>query len=227
MRKYILLITIISGLCWFGCDEKEIALYQESPRLCIEYIPAVHFLDTDYVKQHTEKLVLVKIRLQGYKLKNEKGYCLKTEVAEGMEATVEVGMEDHYIFRANEILDSVYLVFKRPLKASQQEGKNGVTITFDYLNPKHEFAAGRIEEQSRVVSVDFYLPEPYNWHKTYWGEYSTAKYIFMMDYFKDVYKMTWGSQEESQKVQDAYEVYRKENGDLLDEAGKPITFPKF
>ena len=39
--------------------------------------------------------------------------------------------------------------------------------------------------------------------------------------------MTWGSQEESQKVQDAYEVYRKENGDLLDEAGKPITFPKF
>lgn len=223
----MLLIMIISGMCWFGCDEREIALYQETPRLCIEYVPSVHFLDTDYVKQHTEKLVLVKIRLQGCKLEQEKGYCLKIEPLKGVESTVEVGVDEHYVFRPNEILDSVYLVFKRPLKASQQEGKNGVTITFDYLNPKHEFEPGRIEEQSREVFVDFYLPEPYNWHKTYWGEYSAAKYIFMMDYFKDVYKMSWDSQEESQKVQDAYEIYKGVNGELLDEAGKPITFPKF
>ena len=54
MRKYFVLFMIL-GACWWGCDENEIAIYQETPRLNFYYSGGVVFVDTDYVKQHTEK----------------------------------------------------------------------------------------------------------------------------------------------------------------------------
>ena len=36
MRKYFVLFMIL-GACWWGCDENEIAIYQETPRLNFYY----------------------------------------------------------------------------------------------------------------------------------------------------------------------------------------------
>ena len=55
MKKYrFLLLLLVSFFLYVGCEENDIDLYNETPRLNFYYSNMdVYFVDTDYVKGHT------------------------------------------------------------------------------------------------------------------------------------------------------------------------------
>lgn len=79
MKKYrFLLLLFVLGFIYMGCEENDIDVYDETPRLNLYYRNlAVHFRDSDYVKGNTEKEWLLGVDLQGYRLTEDKSFCMK------------------------------------------------------------------------------------------------------------------------------------------------------
>ena len=65
-----------------------------------------------------------------------------------------------------------------------------------------------------------------NWNEWQWGEYSDAKYFFMMDHFKATIDDIPEGDETQKEIYDAYEEYKKNNPPLLDDKGNEIVFKK-
>lgn len=225
MKRYFILLLVL-GACWMGCDENEIAIYQESTRLTFAYAPDVYFADTDYVAKRTEVELKVSMQIQGYPLEEERTYCLVAQPADSVTEMPEVVLADSYVFPANKYTDSITIVVKRPAKPSLSENQTSVELAFDTENPAHEFEPGQIERQTEWFWVTFYLPEPAGWSPTYFGVYSMAKYMFMMDCFGEVYRSGWNNYAHTQEVVEAYQKYCETHEELLDDEGNPIAFPQ-
>lgn len=98
-------------------------------------------------------------------------------------------------------------------------------ICFDLDNPLHQFDPGR--EDKEVLSLEVhYVIKRTNWNDYQWGEYSDAKYFFMMDHFKATIDDIPENEDTQKEIYDAYEEYKKNNPPLLDDKGKEIVFKK-
>ena len=81
------------------------------------------------------------------------------------------------------------------------------SLAFDPSNPAHEFEPGKIEDQNYTIDASFYLPRPMSWNSSFWGLYSTAKYMFMMDCLGNSFQDSWNNWERVNEVRLAYEEY--------------------
>lgn len=227
MRKYFVLFMIL-GACWWGCDENEIAIYQETPRLNFYYSGSVVFVDTDYVKQHTEKELIVEIALQGEPLEEGRTFCVTAQPVDSVTEMTDVVLADSYVFPAGKYRDSIRVTVRRPSRPALTTPQTRASLAFDPSNPAHEFEPGKTEDQSYTIVASFYLPQPRSWNSSFWGLYSTAKYMFMMDCLGDSFQNSWNNWERVNEVRLAYEEYCADpaHEELLDDEGNPIVFPK-
>lgn len=225
MRKYFVLFMIL-GACWWGCDENEIAIYQETPRLNFYYSGGVVFADSDYVKQRTEKELIVVIALQGEPLEEGRTFCVTAQPVDSVTEMTDVVLADSYVFPAGKYRDSIRVTVRRPSRPTLTTPQTRASLAFDPSNPAHEFEPGKTEDLSYTIDASFYLPEPTSWPDTRWGLYSTAKYMFMMDYFGETYRSEWNTNAKVKEVIAAYEAYCEEHEELLDDNGEPIAFPR-
>ena len=105
----------------------------------------------------------------------------------------EVKFLPQYIFRANQLLDTVQVVLVRP----KSRGKYAVGITFDLEEGNAAFSSG-VEEQNlyKVIISDRY-EKPENWDecKNALGEFSEEKYAFMVTILHVKYSpsLDWGA----------------------------------
>lgn len=227
MKKYrFLLLALVSFFLYAGCEENDIALYNETPRLNFVYSNTeVHFVDSDYVKGHTEKELELIVGLQGDSLREERTFCLKVQPDEGYNLKADVSCAEKYVFPANVSSHIVTVKVRRPEKLTG--GSSCQTdVFFDLDNPLFQFDPGREDKASLPIKV-YYTIKRNDWYSYYWGEYSDAKYFFMMDYFKATYDEIPSTKEDRNKLYDAYEEYKKNNPPLLDENGEEIVFKHF
>ena len=85
MKKYrFLLLLFVLGFIYMGCEENDIDVYDETPRLNLYYGNlSVYFRDSDYVKGNVEKEWALRVNLQGYHLTEDKNFCMTVRPNEG------------------------------------------------------------------------------------------------------------------------------------------------
>ncbi|WP_294143265.1 hypothetical protein [uncultured Sanguibacteroides sp.] len=227
MKKYKFLIGfLILSFGYIGCEQNEIALYNESPRINFLW-NAQHytFRDTDYVNGHEFHDLDIEVEIQGYLLKTPLDFVVKSQAGKAYETTAEIVLPQKYTYTALDT-NKQWIVFKvkRPAKLTPTNEPEGAILKFDLDNPAHQFASGRVDIDSCRIEVYYDItPTGAIWNATWWGEYSTGKYFFMMDYFKTIYKdMDRGRLAE---LKQAYEEYKQAHAPILDDGGKEIAFP--
>ena len=106
----------------------------------------------------------------------------------------------------------------------------GCNIVFDNDNPKHQFLKGIISDSYAEVNYVWKIEMPDNWYDYSWkgwGDFSVAKYCYIMDvlgYTFDKITTNQENDEAKKKVSAAYKEYKREHGPILDENGNDI-FP--
>lgn len=105
MKKYrFLLLLFVLGFIYMGCEENDIDVYDETPRLNLYYRNlAVHFRDSDYVKGNTEKEWLLGVDLQGYRLTEDKSFCMKVRPNDAYTLKADVSFAEQYMFPKDSI----------------------------------------------------------------------------------------------------------------------------
>ena len=220
MKKYrFLLLLFVLGFIYMGCEENDIDVYDETPRLNLYYRNlAVHFRDSDYVKGNTEKEWLLGVDLQGYRLTEDKSFCMKVRPNDAYTLKADVSFAEQYMFPK----DSIHQIFT--IKVARPENYQA-DICFDLDNPLHQFDPGREDKEVLPLEVHYVIKRT-NWNDYQWGEYSDAKYFFMMDHFKATIDDIPENEDTQKEIYDAYEEYKKNNPPLLDDKGKEIVFKK-
>lgn len=226
MKKYrFLLLLFVLGFIYMGCEENDIDVYDETPRLNLYYNNfSVFFRDSDYVKGHTEKEWLLRVDLQGYRLTEDKSFCMKVRPNEDYTLKADVSFAGQYLFPK----DSTYQIFtitvSRPENLTTTKAYRA-DICFDLDNPLHQFDPGREDQEVLPLEVYYTIDRSSNWSQNRWGVYSDAKYFFMMDHFKaTIDDIPYDAQKE---IYDAYQKYKDEgNPPILDNDGKEIEFKK-
>ena len=189
MKKYrFFLLLFVLGFIYMGCEENDIDVYDETPRLNLYYGNlSVYFRDS---------------------------YSLKANVS----------FADSYVFPK----DSIYQIFtmnvSRPENLTTTKAYRA-DVCFDLDNPLHQFDPGREDKEVLPLEV-YYVIRRNNWNEYQWGEYSDAKYFFMMDHFKATIDDISEGRETRKEIYDAYEEYKKNNPPLLDDKGNEIIFKK-
>ena len=166
MKKYrFLLLLFVLGFIYMGCEENDIDVYDETPRLNLYYGNlAVHFRDSDYVKGNTEKEWLLQVNLQGYRLTEDKSFCMKVRPNDAYTLKADVSFAEQYMFPK----DSIYQIFT--IKVTRPENLTTTKayqadICFDLDNPLHQFDPGR--EDKEVLPLEVY----YVIQRTDWNDY--------------------------------------------------------
>lgn len=225
MRYRFLLLLFVLGLVYTGCEENEIEVYNETPRLNFyRGNTTVHFRDSDYVKGHTEKELLLRVDLQGDSLWADKNFCLKIQPNETYSLEANVSFEERYLFPANVINQVIAIKVTRPENLTTTKAYMA-DVCFDIDNPLHEFEPGRKDKASLPVEI-YYRVRRDDWNTKQWSEYSDSKYFFMMDYFKATIDNIPIGEATQKEIYDAYEEYKKNNPPLLDENGLEIVFKR-
>ena len=225
IRYRFLLLLFVLGLAYTGCEENEIEVYNETPRLNFyRGNTSVSFRDSDYVKGHTEKELLLRVDLQGDSLVADKNFCLKVQPNETYSLKANVSFEEKYLFPANAINQIIAIKVARPENLTTTTACMA-DVCFDIDNPLHEFAPGREDKASLPVEV-YYRVRRDDWNTNQWSEYSDSKYFFMMDHFKATIDKIPVGKATQKEIYDAYEEYKKNNPPLLDENGLEIVFKR-
>ena len=116
MKKYrFLLLLLVSFFLYVGCQENDIDLYNETLRLNFYYGNMdVYFVDTDYVKGHTEKEWMLRVNLQGDRLPEERSFCLKVQPNEAYSLKANISFDEKYVFPMDSIYQIVTIKVHRP-----------------------------------------------------------------------------------------------------------------
>ena len=199
MNKYILILCLVLG--FLGCEQNDIDVYNQTPRLTFPYNLTYSFNDVDYVNKKTEGIG-------------------ELEVSH----TPSIQFEDKYEFVADAVSTKVALNIKRPEQIGVQYS---AFCYFDEENSAHEFDRGDAEYLQAKISVIFNI-RPDGWDEVYWGLYSNAKYRFMMDHWKITYDKMEKSISAKADIRRAYAAYKRENGPLYDDEPEhnEIVFPE-
>ena len=224
MKKYrFLLLLLVSFFLYVGCEENDIDLYNETPRLNFYYSNMdVYFVDTDYVKGHTEKEWMLRVNLQGDRLPEARNFCLKVQPNETYSLKANISFDEKYVFPMDSIYQIVTIKVHRP-EALTVTSAYQADIYFDLDNPLHQFDPGREDREYLSMNV-YYRIKRNDWNEWYWGKYADSKYFFMMDYFGATHDGIPTTQEAQKNLYDAYEEYKKSSPPLLDENGEEIVF---
>lgn len=236
----ILKISILSAvvmLASFSCKENQIALYNQGPKLEFHSYVSCVFSDVDYFNAHladtkvTQKSCEGTTQLIGYFLKTPLTYVVKTEEARASDFPVNVSLEPSYTFPQDTVRSSFKLLVDCPGKecvSTRKTVRSGeVELAFDFESAEHQFGAGRNEHLKSKVNVILQI-YPSNWNPQWWGEYSTAKYLFMMETLGTTHNNFEKSIDTQITLRGAYNTYKKMNGPLYgdDEANQTeISFP--
>ena len=210
MKKYrFFLLLFVLGFIYMGCEENDIDVYDETPRLNLYYGNlSVYFRDSDYVKGNAE----------------DKNFCMTVRPNDSYSLKANVSFADSYVFPK----DSIYQIFtmnvSRPENLTTTKAYRA-DVCFDLDNPLHQFDPGREDKEVLPLEV-YYVIRRNNWNEYQWGEYSDAKYFFMMDHFKATIDDISEGRETRKEIYDAYEEYKKNNPPLLDDKGNEIIFKK-
>ena len=131
-------------------------------------------------------------------------------------------LADKYTFSAlDTVCQTYYYRVKRP-ELKRGNKAFGCLVAFDQANPNHQFDKGLVELNQMLVNVRWQL-RPYNWDEGDWGEYSDAKYIYMMDVLgKDYSQLTYDDFDTVSKAYEAYLAAGKPA--IVDDKGTPISF---
>lgn len=222
-KNRFLLLLFVLGFVYIGCEENDIALYNETPRLNLYYnFFEVRFADTDYVKGHTEKEWQIMVELQGDSLPEERSFCLKVNPNDEYNLKADVSFQEKYIFPVGSVNQLVTIKVKRPENLTTTSAYIA-DICFDLDNPLHQFDPGRADKSFLPLKV-YYTIKRTNWNEWYWGKYADSKYFFMMDYFRATHDDFPKTSEAQKEIYDAYEEYKKSHSPLLDEEGEEIVF---
>ena len=226
MKKYrFLLLLFVLGFIYMGCEENDIDVYDETPRLNLYYRNlAVHYRDSDYVKGNTEKEGLLRVDLQGYRLTEDKSFCMKVRPNDAYTLKADVSFAEQYMFTKDSIHQIFTIKVARPENLTTTKAYQA-DICFDLENPLHLFDPGREDKEVLPLEVHYVIKRT-NWNDYQWGEYSDAKYFFMMDHFKATIDDIPENEDTQKEIYDAYEEYKKNNPPLLDDKGKEIVFKK-
>ena len=220
---YFALLIIISGV-YMGCSENEIELYNQTPR--INFYGNTHLrilIDTDYVKKEPYSVDSFTVQIQGDLLKESRDFCVKVTPNSNYKNSVDVLLNDKYTYTSLDTIHQVfYFRFTRP---EMKKGKNlyGCNLEFDLDNSAHKFDKGLVEKNQIIFSVRWEIePDEWDWE---WGDYSDAKYMFMMDILGHTSEDVEDIDADKAKVVDAYANYKAEgNPPILDEDGNEISF---
>lgn len=222
-----------------GCKENDIAFYSEAPRLEYVTVASCTFNDKDYLNAYiaetktTEKECMVTAQLIGRLLTETMTFCMKGEQAKNSDFEVKARFSNPYTFPTSVATYEAPVMVTCPTKeyASPQQGtsKTGVLeVTSDMSDPAHQFGPGRVENLTCSLSVTLQI-YPKSWDGAWWGTYSTAKYIFMMETFKTTLDNIEKTQANQQTLRAAYSTYldEHENEPLLDDEGNAIRIEDF
>lgn len=227
MKKYkSLLLFLVLGLGYTGCEENEIALYNESPRINFLYSANSYtFRDIDYVQGNEYHELSIDVELQGYLLQEPMDFVVKTQAGKGYSKQAEIVLPAKYTYV---LLDTntqeITFKVKRPAMPTPADEPEGALLKFDLENPAHQFAPGRMDMDSCIIEVYYRLtPTGATWNASWWGEFSVGKYLFMMDYFKTVYKDM--ERNRLDELKQAYAEYKQAHAPILDDEGVEIVFP--
>lgn len=222
-----LFVLLLSAFFYTGCQKEEIAYYDQSPRINFLYgnIVPYNFCDTDYIKGNEYHDVTVWVELQGDMLTAPRDFVLKTSPNANDSMIVDVTVAEKYTYTALDTnIQKVSIKVKRPAKSGKRTDVYLNCLKFDIGNSAHQWDAGRADKDTCRVEVTYQL-FPYwqnEWDEWTWGDYCDAKYLFMLDHFKVIYKdMPWDGGD----IKTAYENYKKEHGPILDDDGEEIMFP--
>lgn len=135
-----------------------------------------------------------------------------------------VSFADSYVFPEGLIYQIFTMNVSRPENLTTTKAYRA-DVCFDLDNPLHQFDPGREDKEVLPLEV-YYVIRRNNWNEYQWGEYSDAKYFFMMDHFKATIDDISEGRETQKEIYDAYEEYKKNNPPLLDDKGNEIIFKK-
>lgn len=221
MRKYIFVwLCLLCG----GCEQNEIADYQESPRVDFLYSSgSERFTDRDYLDKRLWIESRVPVQLVGPFLSQPMTFCLKLDENDPEMENEPVILEEMYTMPADTARISAVVKAERP----ESPGRSySVVLAFDGKNPLHRFDVGKTEALQYRLTVEYKI-EPQSWNSEYFGIYSNNKYMFMMDVFGMVFGDIPLTAESKKTVREAYDQYRKNNPPLLDDENprEEIVFP--
>ena len=221
---YFVLAILVCGI-YVGCSEKEIDLYDKTPRINF-YGSTTHvrtLVDTDYVKKEPYAVDSFEVRIQGDFLKENRDFCVKVTPNNDYQNSVDVLLESKYTYTD---LDTVCQIFYYKINRPKVEaGRNvyGCYLEFDLNNPLHQFDKGLVEKNQIVLNVRWEL-KPTEWSDYVgFGSYSDAKYMFIMD----VCQRVWDDLEDEDidVIKQAYREYKEEgNPPILGEEGDEIEY---
>lgn len=223
MKKLLYFLCALGMTVVSGCQEEEIALYNQEMAITFSTSTTLNyeFTDEDYVNGVTVREQTFYVQLQGGLLDENRTFCLTTEPREGYDAQPQLEFANPYTYNNLEGVTQKYtLTAHRPEKPSTTQG---CLLTFDVNNAAHLFIKGRVDLNTNNVTVRYNI-EPSNWQTLAWGVYSDAKYMFMMDVLEKTYSNILES--ELPLVVAAYEDYKAQGGQpITDDDGNEITFP--
>ena len=221
---YFVLAILVCSI-YMGCSENEIELYDQTPR--INFYGITHtrtLIDTDYVKKEPYSIDSFIVQIQGDFLKESRDFCVKVTSNSDYKNPIDVLLDNKYTYTSLDTVRQVfYYKFTRP---AVKEGKKlyGCNLEFDLENPAHLFDKGLVEKNRMTFSVTWKL-EPEDWDDWDWGDYSDAKYMFMMDVLGYTYEDIEDIDGDKTKITEAYANYKAEgNPPILDKDGNEISF---
>lgn len=219
----ILLLTFI----YTGCQKEDIAFYDQSPRINFMYGNSIpyNFCDSDYIKGNEYHEIGVFVELQGNLLSASKDFVLKTSPAGNNDMLADITLADKYTYTAlDTTCQQIFIKVKRPGKIGKRTDIYRNYLKFDIQNPNHQWDQGVADRDSCRIDVTYELfPDWSNtWDTWTWGDYSDAKYLFMLDHFGVVYSEM---PTDGGDIKKAYDNYKKDHGPILDDKGNEIVFP--
>lgn len=223
--KYILriLIGLFAGGIYMACSPEEIEFYDQDA--CINFYSdglECIFVDSNYI-QKTEALEAeFSVILQGRHLQKARNFRLKTTTHADYKNAPKVELSNYKFTALDTVTQRFSLKVMSPTLRVNENQAEGCYLEFDIENPEHEFKKGMIERNRIPITARWNL-RPKGWTAWKWGEYSDAKYKFMMDVCGYVYSKM--KSEDQARVKQAYTDYLSQgNEPIVDDKGNEIQF---
>ena len=126
---------------------------------------------------------------------------------------------ESYIFRADQLKDTIQIVIVRP----EARGRYGAGITFDVEGEDAIFDLGAEEKQVYELYISDSYEQPSDWDRNiaYLGEFSEEKYAFMVTVLNFLYSVNIEWSDYNEYLRNKLEEFNAANPD----SPKDFTFP--
>lgn len=228
MNKYIYIILLFFLA---ACEKEDILGYQLTED-CIQFNFDAAEMSTEYnfaeqtyvvqdgyytqTKYYGDSLLCDTIELPLSIIGWERDYVREfklrlTPVVDGVDTLpmATVLIDSSYVFQAEQLLDTIRLVFFRP----EAGERLGAGITFDLAGEDAAFDMGAAEQSVYDLIVENVYEKSSNWDESYLGEFSQDKAAFIVTYYQNAlnYISSWADC--NIQLREALERYNAEHPD--------------